>query len=217
VLLNTNRRLWKSHAYWRSFRIVKPINRNHGDPDMKKSPLWSTVSVCVGVLITFFLPVTASQAKHNSDHTLTASDWQEVMNKVDLLEPSGLMPMLMPTIMHNQDALQLTDEQVNAFRAWRKKNYTHMVNVMNEVIEKMVQFRIESLSPEVSDEHLLASQSEIQELQRHLLKIKLSCRKLIMTTFTDEQWENFAFVVSDIPKLASLISQANTLNSHPKH
>jgi hypothetical protein len=127
------------------------------------------------------------------------------------------MPMLMPTIMLNRDALQLTDEQVNAFRAWRKKHYTHMVNVMNEVIEKMVQFRIESLSPEVGDEHLVAAQLEIQELQRQLLKMKLSCRKLIMTTFTDEQWENFAFVVSDIPKLASLISQANTLNSHPKH
>ena len=184
---------------------------------MKKSTLWSTVSVCVGIFIAFLLLVTDSQATHNRDHTFTASDWKEVMNKVDLLEPSGLMPMLMPTIMHNRDALQLTDEQVNAFRAWRKKNYTHMVNVMNEVIEKMVRFRIESLSPEVSDEHLFASQSEIQELQRQLLKIKLSCRELIMTTFTDEQWENFAFVVSDIPKLASLISQANTLNSHPKH
>jgi hypothetical protein len=94
---------------------------------MKKSTLWGTVSVCVGIFIAFLLLVTASEAKHSRDHTFTASDWQEVMNKVDLLEPSGLMPMLMPTIMHNRDALQLTDEQVNAFRAWRKKNYTHMV------------------------------------------------------------------------------------------
>ena len=184
---------------------------------MKKSPLWSTVSVCVGIFIAFLLLVTASEAKHSRDHTFTASDWKEVMNKVDLLEPSGLMPMLMPTIMLNRDTLQLTDEQVNAFRAWRKKNYTHMVNVMNEVIEKMVQFRIESLSPDVTNEHLLALQSDIQDLQRQLLKIKLSCRELIMTTFTDEQWENFAFVVADNPKLASLVSQANTLNPRPGH
>lgn len=88
---------------------------------------------------------------------------------------------------------------------------------MNQVIEKMVRFRIESLSPDVSEEHLLASQSEIQELQRQLLKIKLSCRELIMTTFTDEQWENFAFVVSDNSKLSSLISQVNTVNYEPKH
>jgi len=182
---------------------------------MKKSGLRSTISACIGIFIAFFFLVTAAQAKHNSDHPLSAEDWKEVMNKVDLLEPSGLMPMLMPIIMLNRDTLQLTDEQVNAFRAWRKKNYTHMVNIMNEVIEKMVQFRIESLSPEVSNERLLAFQSEIQDLQRQLLKIKLSCRKLIMTTFTDEQWDNFAFVVSDNPRLASLVSQANTSTLKP--
>jgi hypothetical protein len=165
-----------------------------------------------GVLVALLLFATPAQAKHNSEHPLSAEDWKAVMSKVDLLEPSGLMPMLMPTIMLNQDTLQLTDEQVHAFRAWRKKNYTYMVNVMNQVIEKMVQFRIESLSPDISNEHLLASQAEIQELQRQLLQIKLSCRELIMTTFTDEQWENFAFVVSDNPKLASLMSQVNTMN-----
>ena len=171
----------------------------------------------VGVLFALLLLGSSAQAKHNSDHPLSDEDWKEVMNEVNLLEPSGLMPMLMPTIMLNRDALQLTDEQVNEFRAWRKEHYTHMVNVMNEIIEKMVQFRIESLSPDVSNEHLLASQSEIQELQRQLLKIKLSCRELIMTTFTDEQWENFAFVVADNPRLASLISQGNSLDLKPKH
>ena len=184
---------------------------------MKKSSLWSTFSACIGIIIAFFFLVTVSQAGHNSVHSLSAEEWKDVMNKVDLLEPSGLMPMLMPTIMLNRDTLQLTDKQVDAFRAWRKKHYTHMVNVMNEVIEKMVQFRIDSLSPEVSNRHLLASQSEIQDLQRRLLKIKLSCRELIMTTFTDEQWENFAFVVSDNPKLASLISQAHTRNLQTKY
>jgi hypothetical protein len=170
-----------------------------------------------GLLVALLLLGTSAQAKHNSDHPLSAEDWKEVMSKVDLLEPSGLMPMLMPTIMLNRDALQLTEEQVNSFRAWRKKNYTHMVNVMNAIIEKMVIFRIESLSPDVSNELLLASQSEIQDLQRQLLKIKLSCRELIMTTFTDEQWENFAFVVADNPKLASLMSQASTLNITHNH
>ena len=171
----------------------------------------------VGVLVALFFFVTAAYAQHDTNHPLTDEDWKEVTKEVNLLEPSGLMPMLMPTIMLNRDALQLTDEQVNTFRAWRKNNYTHMVNIMNEIIGKMVQFRSESLSPDVSDEHLLASQSEIQDLQRQLLKIKLSCRQLIMTTFTDEQWENFAFIVSDNPKLASLMSQVNTLNNGHRH
>jgi len=178
---------------------------------MKKSNLWGAVSTCSGLFIGFFFLVSASQATHNSHHPLTDDDWKEVSKEVNLLEPSGLMPMLMPTIMLNRDALQLTDEQVKTIRAWRKNNYTHMVNVMNQVIEKMVQFRIDSLSPDVTNEQLLASQSEIQDLQRQLLKIKLSCRELIVTTFTDEQWENFAFVVADNPKLASLMSQASRL------
>ena len=184
---------------------------------MKKSSLWSTFNTCIGIFIVFIFFVTVSQAALNSVHSLSDEDWKDVMDKVGLLEPSGLMPMLMPTIMLNRDTLQLTNEQVNSFRAWRKKNYTNMVNVMNEIIGKMVQFRIASLSPDITNERLIVLQSEIQELQRQALVIKLSCRELIMTTFTDEQWENFAFVVSDNPKLASLISQANTLNLNPKH
>lgn len=131
------------------------------------------------------------------------------MDKVVLLEDSGLMPTLLPVIMRNRDALQLTDQQISAFQAWRKQHYTNMVNLMNQIIEKMVQFRVDSLSPQVSAEQLIARQSEIQDLQRELLRIKLSCRELIMTTFTDEQWDNFAFVISDYPKLASLMLQGS--------
>jgi hypothetical protein len=72
-----------------------------------------------------------------------------------------------------------------------------------------VQFRVDALSPGISADQLLASQSEIQDLQRQLLKIKLSCRDLVMATFTEEQWENFAFVVADNPRLASLMLQVN--------
>ena len=182
---------------------------------MKKSLLQTAVSACTVIFIAFFFLVTAVQAKHNSEHPLSAEDWKEVMGKVTLLERSGLMPALLPIIMVNQDTLQLTNEQINAFRAWRKKNYINMVNIMDEIIEKMVQFRVEALSPSIPNDRLLAFQSEIQELQRQVLKIKLSCRDLVMTTFTDEQWENFAFVVSDHPKLASLMLQVDSLNPDP--
>jgi len=164
------------------------------------------------IIVALFFLFTTAQAKHNSDHPLTADDWREVMDKVVLLESSGLMPTLLPVIMRNQDTLELTDEQINAFRAWRKKNYTHMVNVMNEIIEKSVQFRVAALSPDITSEHLYVLQVEIQELQRQLLKIKLSCRELVTTSFTETQWENFAFVVADNPKLASLMSQTGSLD-----
>jgi hypothetical protein len=169
------------------------------------------------IIVALFFLFTTAQAKHNSDHPLTADDWKEVMDKVVLLESSGLLPTLLPVIMRNQDTLELTDEQINTFRAWRKKNYTHMVNVMNEIIEKSVQFRVAALSPEITSDHLYVIQSEIQDLQRELLKIKLSCRELVTTSFTDEQWVNFAFVVADNPKLASLMSQVNSLDLEHIH
>jgi hypothetical protein len=170
-----------------------------------------------GILLIFNLFFTAAQAKHNSDHPLSPEDWDEVKEKVELLEPAGLMPTLLPVILSNRDALQLTDKQVSAFRAWRKKNYTNMVNLMNEIIEKMVEFRVQSLSPSITGDQLLAFQSDIQELQVQLLKIKLSCRELIMTTFTDEQWDNFAFIISDNPKLASLMTQMTVRYSKQMH
>ena len=164
-----------------------------------------------------FLICTTALAKHDSDHPLTANDWKEVMDKVVLLEDSGIMPTLLPVIMRNQDTLELTTEQINAFRAWRKKNYTHMVNVMNEIIEKSVQFRVAALSPRITNDHLYVLQSEIQELQHQLLTIKLSCRELVTTSFTDAQWENFAFVVADNPKLASHVSQVGSLDLEQIH
>jgi len=170
-----------------------------------------------GLFLAFFFVCTTALAKHDSDHPLTDDDWKEVMEKVVLLEDSGLMPTLLPVIMRNRDTLELTNEQVNAFRAWRKKNYTHMVNVMNEIIEKSVQFRVAALSPNVTSDHLYVLQAEIQESQRQLLKIKLSCRELVTTSFTDEQWENFAFVVADNPKLASLMPQVSSLDLEHTH
>jgi hypothetical protein len=149
-------------------------------------------------------------AANNNPTAMSDEDWNRIMDKVALLEDSGLMPTLLPTILKNKDALQLTDEQVDAFQSWRQANYANMVSVMNQIIEKQVQFRVESLSANVGSEHLLAFQGEIQDLQRQLLQIKLSCRQLVMSTFTAEQWENFAFVVEDNPKLASLFSQVGT-------
>lgn len=167
------------------------------------------------LLITGLLMTGIALAKHSSDHPLTPAEWQEVEARVGLLEDAALLPTLLPFVMRNRDALQLTDEQIDAFYQWRKENYTPMVNLMNAIIEMKVTFSIESLSPEVSDDHLLVFQSEIHRMQHELLKLRLSCRQLIMTTFTQEQWENFIFLASDHPKLAAFLSlPQNTAGKH---
>lgn len=169
------------------------------------------------ILLCCSLPNATAYAKHNSEHPLTSEDWQEVMEKVSLLHEAVLIPSLLPVIMRNRDALGLSEEQMKRFFHWRKENYVNMVNIMNEVIEKRVQFGIESLSPATTDAHLLAFQEEIHRLERELLRIRLSCRAIVMETFTQEQWESLEFIVADDPRLASLISQTGGITPHHSH
>lgn len=159
------------------------------------------------IVISFLYIVTVSATQ-----ALTTEEWKSMEDKVQLLEgPTALLPSLLPFIMENKQPLQLTNEQVSSFREWRKKNYANMVNVMNEIIALKIQFRTESMLPEVSGEYLMDTQSRIHNLQHGLLAIRLSCRKLLMTTFTDEQWEDFAFIASDHPSYATLLIQNNSM------
>jgi hypothetical protein len=107
--------------------------------------------------------------------------------------------------MRNRDVLQLTDQQIRSFRDWRKHHYGNMVNTMNEIIEKRIDFKKAALDPGVSDQGLIDMQNDILITQKKLLEIKLTCRKMLVDSFTDDQWDNFAFVVADHPKLASFM------------
>lgn len=115
------------------------------------------------------------------------------------------MPTLLPTIMRNRDVLQLTDQQIKSFRDWRKQHYRNMVKTMNEIIEKRVAFKKVALDPKTSSDELLEMQNDILVLQKKLLEIKLTCRNMLVNTFTEEQWDNFAFVVADQPRIASFL------------
>jgi hypothetical protein len=146
-------------------------------------------------------------AMHESGHDLSDEEWSTITGKVELLDNLNYLPTLLPTIMRHRDALELTDEQIAAFRNWRKQNYGNMVKVMNAIIEKRIDFKKTAFDPGTTEEELHDMQHDIIALQKKLLDIKLTCRRLVMDTFTQEQWENFAFALADHPKLASLIRQ----------
>jgi hypothetical protein len=162
----------------------------------------------ITVLLTLIcLYATPLWPAHESDHDLSSEEWAKIKGKLELLDNLNYLPTLLPTIMRHRDALELTDEQVAAFRNWRKQNYGNMVDVMNAIIEKRVEFKKVAFNPGTTDVELREMQSHILALQQQLLDIKLTCRRLVVDTFTEEQWENFAFAVADHPRHAILIQQ----------
>jgi hypothetical protein len=82
-----------------------------------------------------------------------------------------------------------------------------MVDLMNEIIERRIAFSTSALDPAVGDAKLIHEQTMMLRLQGELLGLRLSCRKLIMTTFSPDQWHSLAFVLEDYPEFAGLIQQ----------
>ena len=165
-----------------------------------------SLSVLYLCLLYFFITQSVVAA-HDSTHPLTDEQWQQVEKNLELIDSVNYVPTLLPVIMRNQDALMLTSEQLRHFRDWRKENYVPMVNTMNEIIQMRVEIKRASLDASVSGEELQSMLDRAHDAQKRLMSIKLSCRKMLVESFDGEQWENFAFVASDYPKLAAFFRQ----------
>ena len=161
-----------------------------------------TISIVIAIICLVNKPL---WAMHESGHDLSNEEWLIVKGRIELLDSLNYMPTLLPTIMRNRDVLQLTDQQIKSFRDWRKQHYGNMVKTMNEIIEKRVAFKKVALDTKTSSDELLEMQNDILVLQKKLLEIKLTCRNMLVNTFTEEQWDNFAFVVADQPRIASFL------------
>lgn len=160
------------------------------------------ISILLTIICLIAKPV---WAMHESGHDLSDEEWLTIKGRVELLDNLNYLPTLLPVIMRHRDALELTDEQIAAFRNWRKQNYENMVMVMNAIIERRVEFKKVAFIPVTTDEELHELQNDLLVLQKQLLDIKLTCRNLVMDSFTKEQWENFEFAIADHPNLAGLI------------
>ena len=126
---------------------------------------------------------------------LDVIDWALAKERMSLLSQLGYHPFLMPLIMENRDMLGLTKEQVRTFKDWRNKYRVPLIHTMNQIISERVAFQRISLNPETTEEVLLAKQAEIFKLHKKVLKYQLSCRRNILDTFSEEQWDNFRFLL----------------------
>lgn len=160
---------------------------------------------CLTGIILLGLVSTVTAADLRQARPLSAADWELLKERMALVSNISFIPSLLPIIMNNQDALELSEAQVSAFRAWRRGNYQKMVDDMNTIIEKRIALSSKSLNPNISGAEILQSQSEIFDLQTNVLKLRLGCRELIINTFNDNQWTAFEFVIEEYPNLAGLM------------
>lgn len=127
-------------------------------------------------------------------------------NQMALLGQKSFMPTLLPIILKNRQQLELTEEQTKSFFEWRDAYYKQTIDIMSVIVQKHIAFKKLSLKPEGTTEELLKLQQEIFDLQRKVLEMKLNCRERIINTFTEEQWDNFNFILSEHPTIFSYVN-----------
>ena len=80
-----------------------------------------------------------------------------------------------------------------------------MVDLMNEIIGQRIALSKAALDPSADSNQLISQQEAILQLQEELLRVMLSCRELVLTTFSPEQWSSLAFVLEEYPNFAGLM------------
>jgi hypothetical protein len=124
-------------------------------------------------------------------------DWKVAIERMKKLSQFGYHPFLMPLIMENSDFIELSKDQIKTFKKWRDKNRVPLLHAMNKIIYERNKFQKISLNPHTSEEVLRTKQEEIFKLHKKVLEYQLSCRRNILDTFTEEQWDNFRFVLNE--------------------
>jgi hypothetical protein len=142
-----------------------------------------------------------------SDSDFSKQEWGRIEERMRLLNKISHLPSLLPLIMKKRDSLELTDAQIHALHDWRRKNYQKMVDTMNTIIQKRIELGRAAMRPTIDQQQLLALHDGIFTLQREVFLIRLSCRELVTSSFTEEQWSNFAFVAAEDPQIAGLLAQ----------
>ena len=159
---------------------------------MKRNTVGRTLFIIAAAIFILLSEHPVHAATDSADQSSLIDDQKQLerLNKADF------HPNVLPIILRNSDFMGLNSEQSLALKKWRKANFERMVDTMKEVISRIIDFQKAAISSEVTDDQLRSMQEEIFTLQRKVLDYKLSCRNNIMRTFTQENWDNFYFVLS---------------------
>ena len=161
----------------------------------------SALKICrraaISVLLFLMLTGLSVAADESAKGSVDPIDWDKAKKQMAMLSQMGYHPFLMPLIMENRDVIGLNNAQVKVFREWRNKYRVPLIHAMNRIIQERTDFQRISLNPKTREEVLRAKQEQIFKLHRKVLEYQLSCRRNILDTFTDKQWEEFRFVLTE--------------------
>jgi len=157
------------------------------------------------ILVLSALSATAYPEDLTQPAPLSDAQWAQLHERVGLLDKIAYVPSLLPVIIRHREALGLSAEQTASLRGWRRHNYQRMVELMNEIIERRITLSRGALDPALTSDDLARQHKAILRRQEDLLAIRLSCRELVVTTFSPEQWGRLAFVLEDYPEFAGLM------------
>ncbi|NNJ96595.1 MAG: hypothetical protein HKP12_05490 [Gammaproteobacteria bacterium] len=149
--------------------------------------------IVIGISAWLFAWSTTATSAEGIDH----QEIKQYQQQLERLDKVNFHPNLLPLILKHKDYLELTPEQIAAFRAWREKNAKSMIAAMDEIIRARIAFREAALSPDVSADDLRQKQRQIFALHQQVLDYKLSCRENILNTFNAQNWEDFFVVLAE--------------------
>ena len=127
----------------------------------------------------------------------TASADSQVDQYIEKMDKINFLPGLLPVIIENRDAIELTDAQLDKLIAWREAHSKQLHETRNKIVQKRMEIKQAALSPDISSARLIQLQNETFRLQRELLEYKLSCRELVLNTFNQNNWEGFFMVLAE--------------------
>jgi hypothetical protein len=157
------------------------------------------------VILLLCAPLCAWSSDLSQAAPLSDQQWDATHTQVSLLDKVAYLPSLLPVIMRHRGAIGLSYQQTQAFRLWRKDNYQKIVDLMNEIIQHRIELSRWSLNAELSNDQILDKQQEIFDLQEQVLRIRLSCRQIVLSTFSVQQWDSLGFVLEEYPQFAGLL------------
>ena len=158
------------------------------------------------VFILSYLFLSPLYAANENGYDLAEEDWLAVKDKINRLDELTYLPSFLPIIMKNHNTLQLTKKQISLLHAWHQKYYLEMILIRNEIIKEELNFTKAERDIETSRNDFYNIQNTIQDLQKELLKINLSYKKVILHShLTHEQLDNLVLILEDNPTVASVI------------